>query len=226
MEWYASAPRIKAIVGHYGSGKTEIALNMALGLKKNYEHVCVVDLDIVNPFFRSAEQSRRLEEAGIEALYPTFALSAVDIPALPAQINSIFVRKDLQVVLDIGGDDAGAAALGGYKPRLDECGAQVFYVINPFRPRSATKELVLDMMYKITQSSRRGIDGLIINANLGDDTGADELLYGRSFVEDISRETGIPISAEAGLACALEKIDQKYPRLPITRWLKPEWMEI
>ena len=104
--------RITALVGNYGSGKTEIALNMALALKQSSaSDVMLVDLDIVNPYFRSAAQRELLTAHGIELEQPSFALTTVDIPALPASILRIFERKDLEVIIDLGGNDTGAAAL-------------------------------------------------------------------------------------------------------------------
>ena len=105
---WTTGQRIKILVGHYGSGKTELALNMARSVRRAGMKTALVDLDIVNPFFRSAEQGAWLNEHDIRLLAPTFALTAVDIPALPAQILSVFSDNSLRTIFDVGGDDAAA----------------------------------------------------------------------------------------------------------------------
>ena len=222
--WYLSGSRVKAVVGHYGSGKTEIALNMALKMREHFPETALADMDVVNPFFRSAEQRQLLLDHGVEALNSSLALTAADIPALPAEILSMFARPELRCVLDIGGDDAGAAVLGAYAPQLDACGAETYCVVNPFRPRSSTKEQVLELCGKISLRSRRRITGFILNANLGSETRPEDLLYGRAFLEEVSAEAGAPIVAEAGLPTLLDCLDDKYPKFPIRRYLVPEWM--
>lgn len=224
-KWYLSGSRIKAVVGHYGSGKTEISLNMALNIRKHYAQTALADMDIVNPFFRSAEQQDLLIANGVEPIHSALALSAADIPALPAEFLSVFARPELRCVLDVGGDDAGAAALGAYKPQLDACHAEVYYVVNPFRPRSSTREQVLEMLAKVQVRARRAITGFILNANLGAQTTPEDLLHGRAFLEEISQECGLPIVAEAGMADVLKEVEEKYPQFPICRYLVPEWME-
>ena len=132
--------RIKIIVGHYGSGKTEIALSMALQARMAGESTTLIDLDIVNPFFRSAEQTEFLKENGIRLLAPNFATTAVDIPSLPAEITSVFEDNQSRAIFDVGGDDVGAIALGQYRTRFEKSGYEMLYVINPFRPGSANVE--------------------------------------------------------------------------------------
>lgn len=222
--WYLSGCRLKAIVGHFGSGKTEIAMNAAIAAHSHGLSAAVVDLDIVNPFFRSAEKKEELAALGVETFYPTYALSPVDIPALPAEITAVFHRQDLRVFFDVGGDDAGAAALGTYYPQFQRHGLDIYYVINPFRPRSSTRELILELMDKVQQRARSPICGLINNANVGDYTDEATLSRGRELIGEISVETGIPVVAEYALA-HLGGGDGFLPRYPLERILKPEWME-
>ncbi len=222
--WYLSGCRLKAIVGHFGSGKTEIAMNAAIAARRAGQAAAVVDLDIVNPFFRSAEKKDELAALGVETIYPTYALSPVDIPALPAEITSVFHREELRVFFDVGGDDPGAAALGTYYPQFRRHGLDIYYVINPFRPRSSSREQILELMEKVRQRARQPIRGLINNANVGDYTDEDALDRGRDLIREISAETGIPVVAEYALA-RLTGGDASIPRYPLTRILKPEWME-
>ena len=222
-EWLRSGRRVKVLVGHYGSGKTELAVNMALALAER-SPAMLIDLDIVNPFFRSAEVKPLLLERGVEVVYPAFALSGVDIPILPAEVERAFTT-DAWCVFDVGGDDDGAVALGRYHAQFSACPADVFFAVNPFRPRTARVEQVLSLMENIQRRARVPITGLAVNANLGAETGAAEILAGREFIERVSQESGIPVAFEAGLQEALAPLPEIWPRLPIRRYLTPEWME-
>ena len=111
-----SFPRFTVLTGNYGSGKTELALNLAMGFAAAGKQTTLVDLDIVNPYFRSGEKAQEMKAAGVRMLMPTFALTTVDIPALPAEIQSVFETPGDHVIFDVGGDDTGAAALGRYAP--------------------------------------------------------------------------------------------------------------
>ena len=219
--------RIKAIVGHYGSGKTEIALNLALHAKALGHRSAIVDMDIVNPFFRTAEQHALLKHNGIELIAPPYALTGVDLPVLPAEINRIFVDKALRTVLDIGGDDAGAAALGGYRRFFDGEPCDMYYVLNLFRPFSENKAQILQMIERITHRARIAPTGLINNANLAAQTSPNELLACHEVLAEVSRESGVPIIMVTGLRAVLDQLPEDFdaPRYPIERYLRPEWMD-
>ena len=107
--------RIQAIIGHYGSGKTEIAMNLAIALAQR-DPVTLVDLDIVNPYFRSAEHPQVLKAHGEKLVKPEFANTSVDIPSLAADVDAALLDESRRVVLDVGGDDAGARASGPFPP--------------------------------------------------------------------------------------------------------------
>ncbi|MEG2429922.1 MAG: P-loop NTPase, partial [Oscillospiraceae bacterium] len=125
--------RISIITGHYGSGKTNVAVNLALQLKEQHEKVTIVDLDIVNPYFRTSDFTQMLSEKGIKVIAPVYANTNLDIPALPPSINSIFDNKDSFVIVDVGGDDAGAIALGQFSNRIKNSEYDMYYVINECR---------------------------------------------------------------------------------------------
>ena len=224
MEWYLSGSRIKAIVGHFGSGKTEIALNLALLARERFARVTLADVDIVNPFFRSAEQKQLLVDHGVEVIHPSFALSAVDMPVLPAEIRSMFNRPEVFGILDVGGDPSGAAALGGLWQEMQREQADLWFVVNPFRPRSATLELAMELLRGVELRGRAKVTGLISNPNLADLTGPEEILRGREFCRALEQESGVPLIGEAGMAEAFHGVDDSVPRLVIKRRLKPEWM--
>ena len=216
--------RIKAVVGHYGSGKTEFSLNMALAARAAGRRALVADMDIVNPFFRSAEQGERLKRAGVELIAPPYALTGVDLPVLSPEISAIFEQPERFCVLDVGGDDAGAAALGGLSGRLAAQGADLYYVVNPYRPFSNTVERVMEMMERIQRRARLQVTGLVNNANLGEETGAEELLEGRTLLEKVSRRCGVPVVCECGFEGVLQQLPPGPPSFPIARYLMPEWL--
>lgn len=150
--------RYTVLVGNYGSGKTELAIAIARTQRAREPEgrIALVDLDIVNPYFRSAEQHALLEAEGIEVFMPSFAMSTVDIPALPAQIQAVFEQPYAHVVIDVGGDDTGATALGRYAPytRALRDEMNVLYVVNPCRPFSSSVEDITGLYRLIERQAR------------------------------------------------------------------------
>jgi RecA/RadA recombinase len=221
-------PRLTVLVGNYGSGKTEIALNLAMEKAKTGP-AALVDLDIVNPYFRSGEKRALLEEAGVRVLMPTFATTTVDIPALPPEIQSVFDQPGEQVVFDVGGDDTGATALGRYAPffsreRENTC---VLYVVNVCRPLSRTAEDIQRLMERISFRSRMRPDVLVNNANLQGETLPKLLLEGQEVLSEVSQKTGIPIAMITGEQAVLGMLPNDLKPLikPIIRYMRPEWMD-
>ncbi len=220
--------RLTVLVGNYGSGKTEIALNLAME-KGKAGPAALVDLDIVNPYFRSGEKRTILEEAGVRVLMPTFATTTVDIPALPPEIQSVFDKPSEQVVFDVGGDDTGATALGRYAPffareRQNTC---VLYVVNVCRPLSHTVEDILLLMERISFRARMRPDALVNNANLQGETSAKLLLQGQEVLSEVALKTGIPIAMITGEQAVLKLLPNDLQPLckPIIRHMRPEWMD-
>ena len=223
---WTTGTRIKIIVGHYGSGKTELALNMARSIRASGRRTALVDLDIVNPFFRSAEQGAWLKDNGIRLLAPTFALTAVDIPALPAEILSVFSDAELNTVFDVGGDDAGALALGRYKRYFEESGYELIYVVNRFRPRSGTVSEIMEMMRRVSECARLQPTGLINNSNLGEMTDQKTMEEGHELLMAVSRESGLPLLCDSTAAEAVVPHEDGTPLYRIERITRPEWMEL
>lgn len=219
--------RITALVGNYGSGKTEIALGMALDIKASgAQEVMLVDLDIVNPYFRSSVQRELLEKSGIEVEQPSFALTTVDIPALPASMLRMFERRQLQVVIDLGGNDTGATALGQYKSYLDREGCDLLYVINVRRPLSSNAADIIEMMGEIQSRARVPISGLINNTNLQNETTVDDILYGQEVISEVSRLTGIPIRAIYAPGHLIHELPEELHAIaePLTRRMEIDWL--
>ena len=218
------------MVGNYGSGKTELSIALARARRKQVQgRVALVDLDIVNPYFRSAEQAELLKAEGIEVFMPTFAMSTVDIPALPAQIQSVFTSQYEAVFIDVGGDDTGAAALGRYYPQLSALGAelQTLYVVNSLRPLSGTENDIVSMFRLIEKRMRIRPDFLVNNANLQNQTTVQHLLDAQLLLKKVSALLSIPIGMVAGEARlrAMLPADMQALYFSFVPLMKPEWLE-
>lgn len=185
--------RITVICGHYGCGKTNLALNLALDEAAKGERVTVADLDIVNPYFRSSEYGGLLEEHGIRLIAPVFAGTTLDTPTLPPELYSLFEPSAGKVFIDAGGDDAGVTALGGLHELLEEAGYQMLYVINRYRVLSQTPEEALALLREIETASRLKATGLVNNSHLGVETTLETLLGGLDFAHKTAELTGLPL---------------------------------
>ncbi len=186
--------RISLFCGHYGSGKTNLALNYALYLKKSGLEVSIADLDIVNPYFRTKDSEEELAKAGIELVSLPFAGSNVDLPSLPAAAYGLVQRKDRYAVLDIGGDDRGAYALGRYTPYiLEENDYDMFFVLNLYRPLTRNAADALGVMREIEQAGGINFTGIINNSNLGPETTAEDVEKSYNEAEKLSALAELPI---------------------------------
>lgn len=186
--------RVTLFAGHYGSGKTNIAVNYALKLKKDGEKVVIADLDIVNPYFRTKDSKDVLEKNGIKLISSEFANSNVDFPALPQEMYEVTDNKSEFAVLDIGGDDRGAYALGRYAPFIkEENDYEMLLVINKYRPLTADAESVVEIMREIEQAGGIAFTGIVNNSNLGEETTARTVLNSVEYASEVSRITGLPV---------------------------------
>lgn len=217
--------RLILFTGHFGSGKTEISINYAIKAAESGDKVILVDLDIVNPFFRSTEVKDVLEAKGIKVLSPNFASTTVDVPSLPAEIYSVFADKSAKVIFDVGGDEVGARALGVYFPYFQKEAYRMFYVINTRRPLSGNQEDILDMMAQVQFKSRLKITDLINNSNLSYETAKSDIMEGNSLIRQISDMTDIPIAYTAGVKEVLETLPHNIGTslFPIDIYMKPPW---
>ena len=218
---------IYIFTGHFGSGKTEIAINYARFLKKQHEKVAIVDLDIVNPYFRTKDLKEDLEKEGIKVVTSAYANTNIDLPSLPAEIFGLFQDKQYHIVLDVGGDDRGATALGRYKKYLPPERYQMFFVINTKRPLSSTTEDIVEIMHEVQTSARLQATGLINNTNLANDTTVDMLLKGQEMIQEVAAQTNVPITYITGKKEVLDKLpeDLQEKVFPIQLCLKVPWSE-
>lgn len=186
--------RITLFAGHYGSGKTNIAVNYAIHLKEQGLNVVIADLDIVNPYFRTKDSEKELTEKGIELLCSPFAGTNVDIPSLPQSMYRAVQDKRTYAVMDIGGDDAGAVALGRFAPFInEENDYEMIFVANFFRPLSKTAEDALEIMKEIEAVSHIKFTAIVNNSNIGDETTADDILSTTGKIEQLSRLSSLPV---------------------------------
>ena len=210
--------RLTIFAGHYGSGKTNLAVNYALHLKRKGLPVKIADLDIVNPYFRTKDSADVLEKAGIPLISPAFANTNVDLPALPQELYSLVQRKDHHAVLDVGGDDRGAYALGRYVPYiLEENDYEMVFVANFYRPLTTTAEDALEVMREIEAACSLEFTCIINNSNLGTETTPQTVLDSIPYIEKLSKLSGLPIflhTATIEVAGGLE--GKLSPVLPLT----------
>ena len=219
--------RLTLFAGHYGSGKTNIAVNYALLLAGEGKKVCIADLDIVNPYFRTKDSAAQLEAAGVDLISPQYANTNVDLPALPAASYRLVQDKKSYGIMDIGGDDRGAYALGRFVPSiLQEGNYRMIFVANSFRPLTRTPEEALEVMREIEAACGLAFTDIVNNANLGNETTPDHVLEAIPYMEKLSRISGLPIfahTAERNVAKGLEgkltpvlplQLQEKYFDLP------------
>ena len=186
--------RITIISGHYGSGKTNIAVSLALDLKKQHENTAIADIDIVNPYFRTKDSEAQLAENGIRLICSEYANSNVDIPALPQDMYAVTDDRTLYSILDVGGDERGALALGRIAPKIrEENNFEMIYVVNKYRPLTCDAESAIEVMREIEAACRLKFTGIINNSNLGSETDETAVLSSIGYAEEISEKTGLPV---------------------------------
>lgn len=215
--------RITIVTGHYGSGKTNLSVNLAINAAKEGKNVTIVDLDIVNPYFRTADFKQLFEENGIKMLAPDFANSNLDIPALNFDIEQISC-KDSTLIIDVGGDDAGAVALGRYTEAfsryIDEI--EMIYVINKYRYLTNTADEVLALMYEIETAARMKHTAIVNNSNLGNETTLELIEASEEFASETSEKAGIPLMFTT---CPedIAEFSENEDIYPVKIYVKPLW---
>lgn len=186
--------RVLLLCGHYGSGKTNIAVNLAQEIKKEYPTVALADLDIVNPYFRSKDSAAELDEAGIRLICSNYANSNVDIPALPPDLYALTDDKQMRAVIDIGGDDRGALVLGRLAPAiLAEDDYEMLMVINCYRPLTRDAASTVEVMREIEYAGGIRFTALVNNSNLGVETTKEDVLASLRYAEQVAAMSGLPV---------------------------------
>lgn len=186
--------RLNIVTGHYGSGKTTVSLNLAVCAAKAGRRVCLVDLDIVNPYFRAADSAGSLAEQGIRVIAPIYARTNLDIPALPPDIYAALEDTGCTVVIDVGGDDAGAAALGRFVPMITAEPYTHYYIVNARRPLTRTPEEAVAVLREIEAAGHLPATAVVNNTHLGPETDADVIRQSAPFAQAVAQQAGLPLA--------------------------------
>lgn len=202
--------RITIFVGYYGSGKTELAVNYALALRRQGKETVIVDLDVVNPYFRTKDAEGVLKAEGIQVIAPTFANTNIENPALPPEIYSVFANRDCYAVFDVGGGEDGTIPLGRFYPSLAREDCDVFFVLNQRRLLTADLAGALDAFRDVAGVSRIPVTALINNTHLKEDTTPEIVLEGQELAEKTGEALGLPVAYISGRAEALAKLPKQY----------------
>ena len=216
--------RVSIVTGHYGTGKTEFAVNLALQLAALDHKVMVADLDIVNPYFRSRERKALFQEAGIRLISSSQARSDADVPALPAELLTILENRDITGVLDIGGDPVGARVLARFNDKIITEDYQLIYVLNANRPEVRSPEAAIAYLRGIEATTSLTCTGIVNNTHLCGETTPEEIRKGARLAEAVSRETGIPVLCHVAEERFVPELsDLSEPVFPITIQMKKPW---
>lgn len=224
-----SLSQLIVVTGHYGVGKTNFALNLAHSFAKAGELVTLVDLDIVNPYFRSSDHREKLADVGIKLIAPTFAHTTVEAPSLPAEIYSAFQASG-RVIIDVGGDDAGATSLGRYRDEFEARDYDLLYLVNKNRNLTGSVEEALGVLFEIERASGLKCSGVIHNTHLSRETTCEMIASAAPFAHEVAEKLGLKLLASTvsfelleSSAC-VSKLESLYPALyPIQILVLPPW---
>lgn len=224
MEKWIDAVRLTVLVGHAGSGKTEISVNLAMDLAKLGHPFALADLDIVNPYFRSRRYKDLIEEKGGRLIASSPEAMDADLPTMPPEVFALFDNPGLYGVMDIGGDPTGARVLARYRSRLEECGARMLCVVNGNRPLSDTAEKAAEYVRRIAETAGMKIDGLINNTHCCQLTSIDDIRQGAELTHEVSVVTGIPVICHAvPQHLVAQASDFVYPIFPMKLYMTKPW---
>ena len=206
--------RVLLLCGHYGSGKTNIAVNLAQALKREYPTVTLADLYIVNPYFRSKDSAQDLEAAGIRLICSRYANSNVDIPALPPDLYALTDDRRMRAVIDVGGDDRGALVLGRIAPAiLSENDYEMLMVINCYRPLTRDAASTVEVMREIEYAGGIRFTALINNSNLGTETTAEDVLASMRYANEVAAMSNLPLVMTTSDEKLQNDLQNKIPNL-------------
>jgi len=216
------------IVGHYGVGKTNLTLNFAHDLKNAGHDVTVVDLDIVNPYFRSSDYAQLLESAGIDIIAPTYARTTLDTPSLGAATAGAFEQTEdagRYTLIDVGGDDAGATALGRFRHQLKSREYDMLYVVNANRNLTQSVDEALEVLAEIEAVTGLQATGIINNTHLQVETTCETIKAGELFGQQCAKQSGLPLvcmTVPAGVECEGLSTPEAL-RYPTKIYVKQPW---
>lgn len=222
----ANDPRIKIITGHFGSGKTEIAINLSFLEREKHEKVAIADLDVINPYFRSREVNSFYEEKGIELIAPKGKLATSDLPIVSGEIHRVLHDPNYHLIIDVGGDKDGATALGQYYNELKNLEHELYFVINVNRPYVSTVQGIKDTIKRIEKVARLKVSGLINNTHLGIETTLEDVEKGYEVALETSEELNLPIlytTISNHLVVEAQEFAKTHQVIFIQRFMKLPW---
>ncbi|QQE80121.1 hypothetical protein [Alicyclobacillus sp. SO9] len=218
--------RVRIFTGHFGSGKTEFALNYAFKLAKTEEKVCLVDMDIVNPYFCSRDVREELEQSGIRLISSNPNLANAELTVISPEVMAVFNDDSYEVVIDVGGDDLGAVALGQFNAYFRKEPYDMYFVVNTNRPFTAHRSQIVDYIQTVERASRLKVTHLIANTNLSFETTMSDVLRGDELVSEMADELNLPHSF-TGCPADLRKEAEGRVRAPLFElklYMKTPWM--
>lgn len=220
-----SYKRVTIFAGHYGSGKTNIAVNYALNIRRDGNRCAIADLDIVNPYFRTKDAAKILEKSGVRMISSAYANTNVDTPALPAELYAVVDDKNEYAVMDVGGDDRGALALGRYRDAiLDENDYEMLFVINKYRYLTATAKDTAEIMREIELAAGMRFTAIVNNSNLGDETTAETVLKSVEYAKEVAELSAIKIKMTTVKSDLYEGLaDRVENAVPIDIYVRQSW---
>lgn len=219
--------RLRVFTGHFGSGKTEISINYAMKLLKDKKDTCIVDLDIVNPYFSVREVREHLESLGMRVVSPPIEVTTAELSTVPAEVLTAFNNKKYDAVFDVGGDDTGAVALGQYNRYFMEEPYDMYFVINTNRPFTSDADSIVEYVDSIQRASRLKVSYFINNTNLSYETSVDDIIKGQEIIKEASLRLNIPIR----YTCVREDLTEKLPEgiegeiFKLKIFMRPVWLE-
>ena len=200
--------RIIIISGPYGTGKTNIAVNLAEYIVKAGKKACIVDFDIVNPYFRSADNIEELKKIGVRPIIPEFANTNVELPIFPKEYYSIFSTDEYSIV-DVGGDADGAVALAVDHDKYEDCSYSMYYVYNFYRPMTSKPKAANLMLKQIENTSHLRFSGIINNSNLGTETTVEDVKSSVPYAKEFAELSGLPLMLTTALGSL--RVEGAYP---------------
>ena len=214
--------RLTIVTGHYGTGKTEFSVNLALALAREHPNVTLADLDIVNPYFRSRERKALLAQHGVPLISSSQACADADVPSLPPQLLGLLDDRSRRGVLDIGGDPTGARVLARFRPRIEKEDYQLLFVLNANRPEVREREDAIRYLRSIEAVTGLSCTGIVNNTHLCGETTAEDIRKGAALAAAVSEETGIPVLCHTALETLAGDLED-LPLFPIRIYMKKPW---
>ena len=218
--------RVRFIIGHYGSGKTEFSVNYAAKLNEMGKKVALVDLDVVNTYFRTRDKQDELEKKGIKVISSVAKTTAVDVPSISAEVQVPLEDKSYDGIIDVGGDPIGARTLGRYRDFFENNEYDMFIVVNANRPETKTAEKAFEYLRKIEATSRARVTGIVNNTHLLKATTVEDVLRGQKLAEELAEMANIPVKYIATLESVAKELpeDLEGEIFPMTLFMREDWM--